>query len=508
MAMPLSKLPSEVFREVGSRKWLALLIFVLVSFGVLLAGFLWPYKYTSETVIFIDDKNIIQPLMEGSAVTTEINDRASAAEELLWSRSVVEKIARDEDIFGEGAASVGQDKLEDRVAALRTNISVESRGDSYFSIAYKSQSPMRAFQIAQKTGQLFIEETSERKRTESRNAYDFINKQVKSYEVQLAAAEERLKQFLSENVEGTDDEANDRMANLRSQLELAEMEKSELETRARSLESELGRLNPMIVQGQSADAYQNRISALEEQLDNLRLKYHDTYPDIVILREQLAELRKQRTRAIEQGEPTQSLAGEAVANPVYQEIQSELSSTRANIQTVNTRILSYRRLLEEQADRMERIQGNNAQYAELTRDMEVNKEIYDDLLKRRERARVSMHLDVEGQGLNYRITEKAQFPLSATGPQFSMFAVAGIFLGLAAPFGLIAGLLQIDPRVRAREQLEEDVDIPVLVQLPEIKTPFEKRRDSRVTVMVGLLAVVAVVAYLAVAIAGMMGVIG
>ncbi|MDO3722426.1 GNVR domain-containing protein [Marinobacter sp. chi1] len=501
-------MPSEVIREVGSRKWLALLIFVLVSFGVLAAGFLWPYKYTSETVIFIDDKNIIQPLMEGSAVTTEINDRASAAQELLWGRSVIEKIAKDEEIFGEDAADISREKLEARVAGLRTNIEVVPRGDSYFSISYKARSPMRAFQIAQKAAQLFIEETSERKRIESRNAYDFINKQVKSYEVQLAAAEERLKQFLSENVEGTEGEANDRLANLRAELEQAEMEKSELETRAVSLENELDRLNPMIMQGQSADAFQNRISALEEQLDNLRLKYHDTYPDIVILREQLEELRKQRARAIANGEPIQSLAGEAIANPVYQEVQSELTSTRANIQTISTRIRSYQRLLDEQSERMERVQANNAQYAELTRDMEVNKEIYDDLLKRRERARVSMHLDVEGQGLNYHINEKAQFPLSASGPQFSMFAVAGLFLGLAAPFGLVAGLLQIDPRVRAREQLEEEMEIPVLVQLPEVKTPFEKRRDSRVTTLVGLLAVVAVVAYLAVAIAGVMGVIG
>ena len=77
MALPLSQLPVEMLREVRSKKWLAFLVFVLVSFAVLAAGFLWPYKYQSEVVIFVDDSNIIRPLMEGSAVTTEIKDRKS-----------------------------------------------------------------------------------------------------------------------------------------------------------------------------------------------------------------------------------------------------------------------------------------------------------------------------------------------------------------------------------------------------------------------------------------------
>ncbi|WP_036190995.1 XrtA system polysaccharide chain length determinant [Marinobacter lipolyticus] len=509
MALPLSQVPVEILREVRARKWLALLLFIVVSFGVLAAGFLWPYKYQSETIIFIDDRNIIRPLMEGSAVATEINDRASAAKELLWSRSVMEQVALDKSIFGDGAADLERSQLEERIGALRSNLSVRPRGDSYFAITYESESPMKAFQIAQRMGQLFIEETSERKRAESRNAYEFINKQVKSYENQLAEVEEQLKQFLSENVDGTESEANNRMANLRNQLELAELERAELQTRARSLLNELNRVNPTVREGRTVDAYQSRINSLEEKLDNLRLQYHDSYPDIVILREQLRELRSQRARALaSQDSEALPATGEVVSNPVYQEIQSELSRTRANIQTINTRIRSFEQLLAEQSRRMERIQENKAQYSDLTRDMEVNKQIYDDLLKRREKARVSMHLDVEGQGLNYRINEKAQFPLGTSGPKFSTFAAAGLFLGLLAPFGLAAGLLQIDPRVRTRYQLEDDNDLPVLVELPHVSTPFEQRRDRRGTILVGGCAIVAVVAYVAIVVASLIGVIG
>ncbi|MDX1634893.1 MAG: GNVR domain-containing protein [Marinobacter sp.] len=509
MALPLSQLPQEVLREVRSHKWLAFFLFVVISFAVLAAGFLWPYKYESQVIIFVDDSNIITPLMEGSAVTTKISERTSVAKETLWKRSVMERVATDPAIFGAGAGNIEEDELISRVAYLRSNMGVRPRGESYFAITYKSESPLEAFRVAQKLGQLFIEESNQRKRAESRSAYDFIDKQVKSYERQLAEVEGRLKDFLSKNVDGTEAEANSRMANLRGQIELARLEKQELETRARSLQDQLESVSPTLSQGgRSPDAYQQRIQAMEQQLDNLRLQYHDTYPDIVILKEQLAELRKQRDAALASGAESAAPVGDqTLVNPLYQDLRGKLVTTRADIETIETRIRSLERLLADQAERMERIQANKAEYSELTRDMEVNKQIYDDLLKRREKARVSMHLDIEGQGLNFEISETAQYPRTPSGPKFELFAAAGILLGLAAPFGAVAGLLQIDPRVRARQQLEEGIGLPVLVQLPRVRTPFEKRRERRLTIAVIVCAVIVSVVYIAIAISKVMGAI-
>lgn len=508
MALPLSSLPVEILREVRSRKWLVFMVFAVVSFAVLATGFIWPYQYRSEVVIFVDDQNIIVPLMEGSAVTTKISEQSSSARQTLSNRDVLEQIAKDPDIYGADARNISDEVLESRIMALRSNMSVRPAGGRYFSIAYSSESPVEAFRISQKLGQLFIAESSERKRSESRSAYDFIDKQVKSYERQLADVEKRLQNFLSENKEGTEGEASSRMNSLKSQLELAEMEKTELESRVRSLQDQLSNIDPTLRQGRTADSFQRRISDMESQLDDLRLRYHDSYPDIVILKEQIAELRKQRQQAMAQGDGgDQVVSGEDVVNPIYQDIRSSLSKTQADLQTTVTRINSLNQLIAEQEQRMERIQENKTQYADITRDMDVNTQIYNDLLKRREKARVSMHLDVEGQGLNFEIYESAQFPTSPSDMQFSTFAFAGLFLGALAPFGAIAGLLQIDPRVRARQQLENAVGLPVLAEIPPVRTPYEKRRDRWVTVIISVCAVIAVVAYIGIAGAALMGVL-
>lgn len=507
MALPLSQLPREAVREVRSRKGLAFLLFLGVSAVVLAAGFLWPYKYYSEVVIFVDDSNIIRPLMEGSAVATDISDRASAAEELLSTRRVLVRVAEDTSIFGQGATSLSEEQLESRIAMLRSNMEIRPRRDNFFSIGFSSQSPFRSLKLAQRLGQAFIEENNQRRRSESRSAYDFIDKQVKSYEQQIAQVEQRLQNFLSQNVDGTEEEANSRMARLRSEIELAELELEELQSRAGSLEEQLAGISPTL-QGRGEDVYQQRIMTLEERLDSLRLQYHDSYPDIVILKEQLAELRKQRDRAQGQDAPVrENNTGETISNPVYQEVRSQLVQTRTDIETVETRIRSLSRLMAQQEKRMERIQANKAEYSELTRDMAVNKEIYNDLLKRREKARVSMHLDIEGQGLNYQINEAAQYPRAPTGPKFEMFALAGLLLGIAAPFGAAVGWAQVDPRIRCREQLEEELDMLVLEQIPQVRTPYEKRRDRRSTITLIVLAVIVAGAYIGVAVPRYLGVI-
>ena len=168
-----------------------------------------------------------------------------------------------------------------------------------------------------------------------------------------------------------------------------------------------------------------------------------------------------------------------VFNPVYQELQTELARARTEQESLQTRIGTLQRRLANEEQRMERIQASRAELAELTRELQVNEDIFNDMLKRRERARVSMHLDIEGQGLSFQVHEQARFPRNPSGLQFETFASVGWILGLLAPFGVLIGLLQIDPRVRSVEQIKAELEIPLLGSIPPVKTPYERRREKR-----------------------------
>ncbi|MEP6907750.1 MAG: Wzz/FepE/Etk N-terminal domain-containing protein, partial [Pseudoxanthomonas sp.] len=63
-------------------------IFALISLIALVIGMLLPKKYTSSTTILVEERNIIAPLMEGTAVATSVVDRASILREVAFSRKV------------------------------------------------------------------------------------------------------------------------------------------------------------------------------------------------------------------------------------------------------------------------------------------------------------------------------------------------------------------------------------------------------------------------------------
>jgi hypothetical protein len=143
------------------------------------------------------------------------------------------------------------------------------------------------------------------------------------------------------------------------------------------------------------------------------------------------------------------------------------------------RISEAKRQLQQELERGRRVHGGEATLAELTRDYQVNRDIYQDLLKRRENARVSMNLDKEKQGLTIKIQEPATLPLSPSGLRFLHFVIGGLALGVLLPFGLLYAKLHLDPRLRLGALISEKHKVPLLAVVPHLWAPTEAQAMRR-----------------------------
>jgi uncharacterized protein involved in exopolysaccharide biosynthesis len=158
---------------------------------------------------------------------------------------------------------------------------------------------------------------------------------------------------------------------------------------------------------------------------------------------------------------------------MYQQLKRDLSQTQITIDTLNARIHEASRQLQSLLERGKKVHGGEATLAELTRDYQVTRDIYQDLLKRRENARVSMNLDKENQGLTFKIQEPAVLPTQPKGLQFGHFILLGLFLGIGIPVGIVIAFVQVDPRVRHSYVLFEHNQLPVMTTVPHLWTPGE-----------------------------------
>ena len=481
--MSLEQLTKVFASEVFLHRRVVGITFVVVWLLATVAGLNWPKGYTVATTVLVDEKSIIQPLMQGAAVTTEAVDRARLAREIIYGRKIMTQLLVDQDV----ADRLSPQTLEREINGFMGDTTITNVGRNLIRIEYRNEDPELAYARAKRLAELYIEESTAAKAAESQAAFEFIDKQAQEYHDKLTKSEEALKDFRSANLDaqpGSEGDVSARLSALHARIEEATRELQEAEIRKSSLERQLsGEAEAASAITREAQ-YRTRLAELQAQLESLRLNYHETYPDIVRLRHQIEDLneaivKERRRREQAKAAGTTTIDEGIIQNPMYLQLRREVSQVQVQIDTLKSRIAQARKSLYGEQDRGKRVQGSAARFAELTRDYQVNREIYQDLLRRRENARVSMNLDKENQGLTFKIQEPARLPVSPTGLRFWHFMLGGIVLGLGLPMGFIYGMLQLDPRIRIVSLITTRTGLPVLATVPHLWRPSESAATVR-----------------------------
>jgi len=492
---PLSEMVPVMVRE-GRRRILPLAaVFCVIALAALVIGMGWPRKYFATTSILIAEDNIIQQLMEGRAVTTGVADRALIAKEVIFSRKVMDDLLELGGWLEDRPSAAKRDLLSD---AIRARTVIGSPRENLIQIQYWDTDPQRAYEVTERMAEMFIAESRQAKLRESREAYDFIADQVDQYHSKLTTAEDNLKVFREENPDarpGTETDVNVRIAALRGQIENSRLQLMELQSQEQSLARQLSGASATTTVASRNSQYNERIAILQEELGGLLTRYTDAHPDVVRVRHQIEALRKEMASA---GDRTRSTDSFVRVNPFHQELQGEVSETRSAIAGLRSRLVATEALLADALERGHRVTNSESYLNELTRGYEVNREIYQDLLKRRENARVSMRLDEEGRGLTFRIHEPATVPARPSGLRLMHFAIGGLAAAAAMPFGLLFLLVRIDPRVRSASDLERQTGIPVIATVPTYWNAEDRRRWAARAAIAAALVGVTLLGYLAV----------
>lgn len=483
------KLAQSLMRELFSRRGTWLILALLISAASLTVGFVLPKHYTAYASILTENKSIVGPLMEGVAEQTDVADLAGIVRELAISRRLLEQFL-EVGGWSEEALTPAARELEMNKIVART--SINNQGRNLIGIEYTDVDPERAHLITRMYIDWVIQESRESKRRESLQAFQFIEKQAGEYHQKLLTAEEGLKQFRSENMDALPEsaqEVSERATQLRRDHEALQLELSELAAREKILMEQLsGEAEITTALGQDAQ-YRTRLVELQRELGALRLSYHDTYPDIIRVMGQIEELQQALSGEssvasnIAVGGTGSENENQQNLNPLYSELRSQLSTARTDQKTVEARMKELSQLLQQEVSRIERIAEAEAALAELTRDYEVNRSVYQDLLRRRENARVSMNLDAEDQGLIMKVQEPPVVPQAPSGLRFIHIVAAGLAMCLAVPLGISAAFVQFDPRLRVKEQIEL-LDVPVLAVIGEMKD-HSKRKVLRPMLFAG-----------------------
>jgi len=488
MQIPLEQTFQICAREIKSRVSFLALGFLLISVVVILIGSSWPRNYESAVTLFADQGRLAGQTLGEDVQNASTMVSASEATELMFSRQVLDRII---EVGGWVSPTLNKREKELLRKTIRSRTDVTINGN-LLTISYADPDPRRAYLVASEFADQFIRQSSATSLRASQEAFEFVDQQVKDYQAKLKEADENLKNFRRSVVDASPArkaQSFSTLENLENSLRNAKLELKEAQISKRSLEEQLESERDRSGSSTTASLYRTRLQEMQDELDVLRLSYHDTYPDIQRLKQQIEDMKKSVTREEtryreDKAAGRQSGSGAAGYSDLYSELRSQLARSKTEIQTHQTRISEYQMRMEEEKLRALKMSEGEAQESELNRDYQVNQDYYQELLRRRENARLSMNLALQEAGLSFKVQEKANFPQVPKGLRFLHFVIAGPLLGLIVPIGIVAGLVQVDPRIRSRIELEEGLGLPVLAEISPIETT-KGLSKSNYTVMIG-----------------------
>ncbi len=410
--VPFAGMLPALIGEARRRRVVMGFAFAAIALAALGVGSVWPKKYEASTTILAQEASIITPLMEGAATATGNKNRAGIARDVIFSRKVLDEVLEAGGWLATNPSPLERDKIVD---GIKSRTKLVNNRDNLITISYFDSDPKRAFEVTRAFGQLFISESLASKQRESREAYEFINSQVEAYRTKLTDAEDKLKAYRDANADarpGSETDTNTRISQLRTQIENNRMDYMQRQSQAAVLSAQLNGESEVNAVQTVGGIYQTQLADLQGQLDKLRLNYTEDYPDVIRLRHQIEDVRRQAQTA-----DAQRAAGGAIPldhavtmNPVYQQMRLQLAAVRGDAAASAARVGASEAMLQAELERSKRIANSENVTAELTRDYTVNRDVYQDLLKRRENARVSMNLDAEQRGLTFMVQNPAMMP--------------------------------------------------------------------------------------------------
>jgi len=490
-------------------RWLSLVTAILIcAIGWTTVQFI-PDRYSSETRVYINTETALKSLLVGIAVDNNVlQNAASVIERTLMARPNLEKLIQETDLKlkvddtdpGQVAAMLSQLGSDIRISSVSFGNRDESR--NIYRITYTNTDPQLTKNVVDALLNMFVETILGTSRKDTYSAQQFLDEQIKLYDQKQLEAEEKLKRFKQQYANILPEAGGSIYASvnaLDTRIQDTGLALREAESRTQSLQNQIETLISNSQDSGGATGAQDpldvRIEALETRLDELLLQYTEQHPDVTSTRRVLAQLQQQRQEQLATTPADGSPRSAVLNSPLYGELNVLLGQARAEISALTARLAEYQRRRNDMNEIILSLPTVEAQLTSLNRDYEVTRELYQDLVKRRESSQLSYKAEQTGEDLQFRVLEPPLVPVKPSSPNRLMLDTMALIVSIAIGIGVSLLYEQIRPAFYTKRQINSTLNLPVIGVVSMFMTEQELARRRVGIILFILVAAVWLVSY-------------
>ncbi|MEK7773451.1 MAG: GNVR domain-containing protein, partial [Deltaproteobacteria bacterium] len=212
-------------------------------------------------------------------------------------------------------------------------------------------------------------------------------------------------------------------------------------------------------------APETELDRLQSDLARLLSVYKENYPDVVITRKRIADIKELLAESNKDVNRAGEAAGAdaAARNP---QAHNALAADNSQITALKQRMSDIKKQIALYEKRVEETPAMEQRFTNLRRDYDISLKNYQDLLAKKLSARLAENLEKRQKGERFRVLDSANLPERSIKPNKPLITLIGFLAGLGGGCALVYVFEFISPSFRKREDVEAALGQPVLAVIP------------------------------------------
>jgi capsular exopolysaccharide synthesis family protein len=475
------------------RRYIATTVFLGIVLSVALATFTSPRIYESSVRILIEryDPKVVsfeQVLQQNN----EYDDYYETQYSILRSRGLARRVIESQDLWSHPhfnkppsfslraflmspvykaadwfAPPAPPRALDASETQIQTGVIDQFLGDMtvepvrysrLVDVQFQSEDPALTARVANAIADAYIKQTLELRSTTTKEASDFLSRQLAEQRKKLESSEQALQAYRERNdlvsLEERQNIVVQRLEDLNSAVTKSNANRIQKEAAYNQVKVALENPAaidsiPTILSNAFVQQQKTELAQLQRQRAQLSEKLGPNHPDMVKI-----ELAIQNAETRIQAEISQ----------IVQAMRSEYEAALAEEKTLAA-------ALNQQKQEAQNLNRTSIQYSVLQRDSTANRQMFEALLQRTQETGVAEELPTG----NIRVVDPAEVPGGPVSPDIYNDLLMGVLFGLTLAVGLAFVVEYADDRIKNPDELKRHLGLPFLGMVPAL---FDKSAAS------------------------------
>ncbi|WP_028118048.1 hypothetical protein [Ferrimonas senticii] len=439
------------------RRWLWLPPLLLASLA-LVRGELVDKRYRSTTVLLLQESALANPFLKDLSVAVQLKERLSGLTALLRSRQLLQQVAEDARLVGPD-----QSLPEWRRAQLAQAVSLQTLGDSLVRLSVVWTSPEQAQQLLAAFSQRFQQRLMAPGQRAVDESSQFLQKQLQQQEQSLNQVEQQLAAFKQQNAALLPDLlSSNNLALLEAETAIRQ-QKIAIEgaqSRLQSLTSQLATTNPLIGE------LEQRIISVQTELAQLKGRYTGRHSAVKAVSARLSQLQQEKQRLLQQPQfplaehldnlwqLATTLSAEEGQTPILVSQLKQMQQAQSQFDGLSAELALLEQHRQGIVERMRDSAAVAQRLNELERLADGRRQLYQELLLRFEKARVTSELGQFEAPTKVQIIDAPSLPGSSIDLPWFINLLLGAAGGLISVLSLVTLSSLLDRRIYAPAQIQ------------------------------------------------------